>query len=77
MIVRQVVPRVAVGAVVFADCAPLSFAEIRAPQIPVTGLPQAVVEPAETVDPLSFGARHQGIEVRGYQGLSSEARLRQ
>jgi hypothetical protein len=51
---RQIVPGVAVGTVVLSDCAPLPFAEIGPPQIPVTGLPQSQVESAEAVDPLSL-----------------------
>ena len=56
MIVREVGPRVAVGAVVLADRAPLPFAEVRPPQIPVASLPQALVEAAEAIDPLSLPA---------------------
>ena len=49
VVVRQIVPGVPVGAVVFADCAPLPFAEVRAPQIPVAGLVQTKVEATETL----------------------------
>ena len=54
MVVRQVVPRVAVGAVVLADGAPLALAHVRAPQVPVAGLAQPVLEPAEPGDPFTF-----------------------
>jgi hypothetical protein len=44
VIVWQIGPGAAVSAVVLSDCAPLPFAEIRAPQIPVAGLTQPEVE---------------------------------
>src|SRR5690349_976444 len=61
VVVRQVTPGIPIGAVVLPHGAPLPFAEIRPPQVPVTGLPQAQIQPAEAVDPLSFrtcGSRH-------------------
>ena len=63
MIVRQVLPRGAVRAVVLADRAPLPLAEIRAPVVPVAGLAQAVLEPAEALDAFAFHARHHSILV--------------
>src|SRR5262245_4266668 len=63
MVVREVTPGVAVRAVVLSDCAPLPFAEVRPPQIPVAGLPQAEVESAEAGYPptlrTSVSVRHQ------------------
>src|ERR1700758_2058193 len=74
---RKVAPSVTAGAVIFADCAPLTFAQIGPPQIPVAGLPQARVEPTETVDPLPFGFCHGGVEVSSLdQGLSAVALVR-
>src|SRR5271170_437641 len=47
MIVRQVIPRVAVGTVVLPDRAPLPLADIRAPPVPLPALQQPVLQPAE------------------------------
>ena len=59
VVMRQVAPGAAVGTVVLANRAPLPFAQVGPPQIPVAGLPQALVEPAEAIDPLSLrGTRH-------------------
>ena len=52
VIVRQVVPGLAVGAVILADRPPLALADVGAPQVPVAGLAQPVLEPAETANPL-------------------------
>jgi hypothetical protein len=54
MVVRQVLPRRAAGAVVLADRSPLTLAEIRPPRIPVAALPQAVLEVAERLDPVAL-----------------------
>ena len=59
VVVGEVGPRLAVGAVVLADGAPLALAEVRAPQVPVAGLPQAVLELAEPLDPRPLSARHR------------------
>ena len=56
MIVRQVLPRGASGAVVLAHRPPLAFREVRAPVVPVAGLPQPVLQPAEALDPFAFHA---------------------
>ena len=59
VVVRQVVPRVAVGAVVLPDRAPLPLADVRPPPVPLPGLQQPVLQPAEPGDPLAFCAhRH-------------------
>src|SRR5450755_3959089 len=59
VVVRQVVPRVAVGAVVLPDRALLPLADVRPPPVPVAGLQQPVLQPAEPGDPLAFCAhRH-------------------
>src|SRR5215471_2879759 len=39
VIVGEVVPRLAVGTVVLADGAPLPLTDVRAPDVPVAGLP--------------------------------------
>jgi hypothetical protein len=56
VVMRQVAPRIPIGTVVLSNCAPLTFAQVRAPQIPVAGLPQALVKSAEAVNPLPFRA---------------------
>src|SRR5262245_33901535 len=57
-VVRQVTPGVAIGAVVLSNCAPLSFAEIGPPQIPVAGLSQAEVESTEACDSSALLGEH-------------------
>ena len=49
MIVGQVVPGFAVGAVVLPHRAPLPLAHVRAPQIPVAGLAEAVLQLSESL----------------------------
>ncbi len=56
MVVREVLPRGAVGAVVLAHRPPLALADVGAPQIPVARLPQTVLEPAEALDPPALRA---------------------
>ena len=58
VVVREVIPRRAVLAVVFADRSPLALCDVRAPQVPVTGLVQPVLELAETLNPLSLRVHH-------------------
>ena len=57
MVVRQVLPRGPVGAVVLAHRAPLPLAHVRAPVVPVARLAEAVLEPAEGRDALLLGSR--------------------
>ena len=64
VIVRQVVPRVAVGAVVLPDRAPLPLADVRPPPVPVPGLQQPVLQPAEPGDPLTFRTHHHSLTLR-------------
>ena len=59
VIVREIVPRLPVSAVILTHGTPLAFADIRSPQIPVTSLAQAVLEPAEAVDALPLVAHAQ------------------
>src|SRR4029077_12101542 len=59
VVVRQVVPGLAVRAVVLADRTPLPLADVRAPPVPVARLAQAVLEPAESSYPLAFGAHRR------------------
>ena len=56
MVVRQVLPRRAVRAVVLAHGPPLALAEVRAPVVPVARLAQPVLEAAEALDPLALDA---------------------
>src|SRR4029077_7748439 len=65
VIVRQVTPRVAVGAVVLPDRAPLALADVRPPPVPIPRLQQAVLQPAESVHPLTFGAHGRPLRAPG------------
>ena len=58
VIVGKVVPSLAVGTVVLTDGAPLAFAEVRPPDIPVASLPQPVFQFSEAVDALPLDAHH-------------------
>ena len=51
VVVGEVGPRVAVCAVVLAHRAPLAFADVGTPQVPVAGLAEAVLQLAELLDP--------------------------
>ena len=59
LIVRQVIPRVAVGAVVLPDRAPLPLADVRPPPVPLPGLQQPVLQPAESGHPVTLGAHRR------------------
>ena len=63
VVVRQVIPRVAVGAVVLPDRPPLPLAEIRSPPVPLAALAQPVLQPAEIIDPLTFRTHHHSLAV--------------
>src|SRR6185437_12241549 len=54
VIERQVVPRVAVLAVVLADRAPLPLADVGPPRVPRAGLLQPVLQPAESGYPVTL-----------------------
>ena len=56
VVVREVVPGRAAGAVVLAHRPPLALAEVRPPQVPVTGLAQPVLEPPECLHAIALGA---------------------
>ena len=58
VVVRQVVPRVAVSAVVLPHRAPLSLADIRSPPVPLPGLQQPVLQAPEPRDPITFRTHH-------------------
>src|ERR1019366_3656647 len=58
-IVRQVIPRIAARAAILPDRAPLPLAHIRSPQVPVTGLPQPVLQPPEPVYPIPFSTHRR------------------
>ena len=70
-IVRQVIPRPAVRAVILPDRAPLPLTHIRPPQIPVAGLPQPVLQPPEPSHPIPFGAHRSPLRlvVQPFHGL--------
>ena len=54
MFVRQVIPRLAVRAVVLTDRAPLALTHIRTPQVPIARLPQPLLQPPEPLNPLTL-----------------------
>ena len=56
VVVRQVLPRGAARAVVLAHRAPLALADVRAPEVPVARLAQAVLEPAEALHAFALDA---------------------
>src|SRR6266567_8259046 len=64
VVVRQVIPCLAVGAVVLADRPPLALTHIRAPQVPVASLKQPVFEPPEPLCPLTLGTHHCSLALR-------------
>src|SRR4029453_9566693 len=68
VVVREVGPGVAVGAVVLPHRAPLALAHVRTPQVPVAGLAQPLLQPPEPLDPLPLGVRHR-------RSIPSQARL--
>src|SRR6202020_1358424 len=58
VVVREVVPGRAVGAVLLPDRPPLPFTDVRPPQVPVAGLPQTVLEPPESLYSLLLRVYH-------------------
>ena len=54
MIMRQVIPRVAVRTVILPHRAPLALAYVRPPPVPFAGLPQSVFQPPEPSYPIPF-----------------------
>ena len=65
LIVRQVVPRLAVRAVVLPDRAPLALADVRPPPVPFPGLPQPVLQPPEPGHPIPLRAHCQPLSFFG------------
>ena len=59
VVVREILPRRPVRAVVLAHGAPLPLAHIRAPEVPVARLAQPVLELPEALDPRALRARHR------------------
>ena len=59
IVVREVLPRRPVRAVVLAHGAPLPFAHVRAPEVPVARLAQPVLELPESLDPRALRARYR------------------
>ena len=66
VIVRQVVPGFAVGAVVLPDRAPLPLADVRPPVVPLPGLQQPVFELSEFGYPVTLGAHRTPSLFRGH-----------
>ena len=66
VVVREVVPRRAVLAVVLADRSPLALSDVRAPQVPVAGLMQPVLELTETLNSLSLRVHHDPFTPSGF-----------
>src|SRR6202011_389158 len=52
VVVRQVIPRLAVRAIVLAHRSPLALADIRAPPVPLARLAQPVLQPAAPGPPI-------------------------
>jgi hypothetical protein len=65
VIVRQVVPCLAVGAVVLPYRPPLPLADVRPPPVPVTGLAQPVFHPAEPGHPFPLSAHRSPLPLAG------------
>src|SRR6185312_14707410 len=65
VIMRQVIPCVAVGAVVLADRSPLPLADVRTPPVPVACLQQSVFQLAEAGDPVRL--RTHGVSSEGHR----------
>ena len=60
LVVRQVIPRVAVGTVILPHRAPLPLADIRPPPVPLRArLPQPVLQPPEPSHPIPFSTHCQ------------------
>ena len=66
LVVRQVVPGVAVGAVVLPHRAPLPLADVRPPPVPLPGLQQPVLELSEFGYPVTLGAHRAPSLFRGH-----------
>ena len=56
VIMRQVVPCLTIRAVVLTHRPPLPLADVRPPLVPVAGLPEPVLQLAESRYPVTFGA---------------------
>src|SRR4029077_7152638 len=70
LIMRQVIPGVAIGTVVLPHRAPLPLADIRPPPVPLrTGLPQPVLQPPEPGYPIPFSTHCQPLVVLRCIGL--------
>ena len=66
LVVRQVIPGVAVGAVVLPYRAPLPLADVRSPPVPLPGLQQPVLELSEFGYPVTLGAHRAPSLFRGH-----------
>ncbi len=61
VIVRQIIPRIAVSAVILPDRPPLPLAHIRSPPVPLPALAQPVLQPASLFHALTFRAHHHSL----------------
>ena len=64
VVVREVGPGVAVGAVVLADRAPGALAQVRTPQVPRAGGVEALLEVAGVGHPRAFGVERRRVVAR-------------
>ena len=72
LVVREVLPGGAARAVILADGAPLALAEIRAPQVPVTGLSKPVLQTSERLDTPALRVLHgRGAQAVGRMACES------
>src|SRR5580704_16781588 len=77
LIMRQVIPGVAVGTVVLPHRAPLPLTDIRPPPVPLrTRLPQSVLQPPEPGYPIPFSTHCQPpVVVATYRSVPVTCRL--
>ena len=61
VVVREIVPGLAVGAVVLADRAPLTLADVGPPPVPVARLAQSILQVAQPADPLPLGTQRRPL----------------
>ena len=64
VIMRQVIPRLAVRAVVLAHRAPLPLADIRSPLVPLARLAQPVLQPPEPIHPIPLSTHGRPLSPR-------------
>src|SRR5262249_47734963 len=75
VIMRQVIPRVAVGALIPRHRPPLPLANIRPPPVPSPRLQQPVLQPAEPGDPIALRAHYHSLTASRPCGSSTRQAL--